>query len=111
AAGVLQILKERDWNVSLEDMLQIVEDLYERNNISEVDNLKNKLQEFFKLRASFLLKDMEIEQDIIQALVVNNIGNFNYLTNKAKLLSVKRQDPSFKVKEEALVRILNLADK
>ncbi|MFP3490145.1 glycine--tRNA ligase subunit beta, partial [Staphylococcus sp. SIMBA_130] len=70
-----------------------------------------ELKEFFQLRASYLLKELNVEQDVINAVVHRAIGNFDYTIAKAKLLSEKRNDENFKHIQEALVRALNLSDK
>lgn len=111
AAGVLRILQGNNWDITLEEILQITKDLYNSLEIDTIEDFSEKIHDFFLLRASFLLKEMEIEQDIIQSVFVKEIGNFNYAVDKAKLLSAKRLDVEFKKKEEALVRILNLSDK
>lgn len=111
AAGVLRILQDNNWDITLEEILQITKDLYNSLEIDTIEDFSEKIHDFFLLRASFLLKEMEIEQDIIQSVFVKEIGNFNYAVDKAKLLSAKRLDVEFKKKEEALVRILNLSDK
>lgn len=111
AAGVMRILEDKDWNITLEDLLQIAKELYDSLEIAVVSDLGEKIHDFFQLRASFLMKETGIEQDIIQSVLVHEIGNFKYTIAKAKLLSRKRQEQAFKEKEEALVRILNLAGK
>ena len=111
AAGVLRILEDRNWDITIEEILLIAKELYHGLEIEKINNLDEKLQDFFQLRASFLLKEQGIEQDVIQAVTAREIGNFNYTVAKAKILSSKRHEESFKEKEEALVRVLNLSDK
>lgn len=109
AAGVMRILEDKDWNITLEALLQIAEEVYYNLDIEKVSHLGKKIHDFFQLRAAFLMKETGIEQDIIQSVLVHGVGNFKYTIAKAKLLSEKRQEEAFKEKEEALVRILNLA--
>lgn len=111
AAGVMRILEDKNWDITLESILQIAKELYQKLEIEKVSDHDEKIHDFFQLRAAFLMKEIGIEQDIIQSVLVNKIGHFKYAVQKAKLLSEKRQEHSFKEKEEALVRILNLADK
>ncbi|MCG5103075.1 glycine--tRNA ligase subunit beta [Oceanobacillus alkalisoli] len=111
AIGVLRILEEGNWEMNVEDLLQIAYGIYDELEIEKIDDYKEKIHEFFKLRASYLLKEAGIEQDIFQAVMDKEIGNFTYAMAKARHLSEKRHDVAFKEKEEALVRILNLADK
>lgn len=113
ATGILRILDREKWNVSLEQIINLVIDLYKGLDIelqTEVTVVKN-LKEFFQLRASFLLKELDVEQDVIHAVLHDEIGNFDYTVAKAKLLSEKRNDQTFKPTQEALVRVLNLSNK
>lgn len=111
AAGILRILEEMDWHITLEEIIEIAKTYYQGLDIEKIADAGEKIHEFFQLRASFLLREHGVEQDIIQAVIAEEIGNFNDAVAKAKLLSAKRQDETFKEKEEALVRVLNLADK
>lgn len=106
AIGVLRILQDQKWGISLESMLAIVLEQYKFDNS---EKKATEFYEFFKLRASHLLKGLAIDQDVIEAVLQNKIGNLSYAVAKAKILSEKRNDPTFKKIEEALVRILNLA--
>ncbi|WP_340001890.1 glycine--tRNA ligase subunit beta [Oceanobacillus sp. FSL K6-0127] len=113
ATGVLRIIADRKWDISLETLLEIVTSLYQTLDI-ELENQEKvaiELKEFFQLRASYLLKELNVEQDVINAVVHRAIGNFDYTIAKAKLLSEKRNDENFKHVQEALVRALNLSDK
>ncbi|WP_068674323.1 glycine--tRNA ligase subunit beta [Oceanobacillus sp. Castelsardo] len=113
AAGILRILSGNKWNISLEFLLEIAKSIY-RNTEIEIDNkeeVTKALKEFFQQRASYLLKESNIESDIIQAVTNNGIGVYVFTEEKARVLSERRNDPDFKSIEEALVRVLNLADK
>lgn len=109
AIGVLRILQEKNWNVTLEEMLNFAYELYDGLELEKAEDYRENIHDFFKQRAAFLLKEMGIEQDIVEAVMGNHIGNFAYSVEKAKLLSEKRHDETFKEKEEALVRVLNLS--
>lgn len=106
ATGILRILQERKWDITLEKLLSIAMKQY---GIQENDEVKAKLHEFFKLRASYLLKKTGIDQDIIEAVLQSKIGFYAYAVDKAQILAEKRNDPNFKMIEESLVRVLNLA--
>lgn len=111
AIGVLRILEDRKWDISLEEILDLAFHVYDSSSIEKVQDYKEKIHDFFRLRALFLAKEKNIEQDIFQAVMGSEIGNFTYSINKAQILSEKRHEEAFKNKEEALVRVLNLADK
>lgn len=108
AIGILRILNDRKWNISLETIVYIALRQYKQESS---ETIIRECSQFFKLRATYLLKELHIEQDIIEAVLQKEIGIFSYTTEKARLLSVKRNDAQFKEIEEALVRVLNLAKK
>lgn len=108
AIGVLRILDDRKWNISLESIVNIALNQYE---LASDETIINACRQFFKLRATYLLKELAIEQDVIEAVLQDEIGILSYTTEKARLLSKKRNEASFKEIEEALVRVLNLAKK
>ncbi|WP_087971704.1 glycine--tRNA ligase subunit beta [Oceanobacillus rekensis] len=113
ATGILRIMKNRKWDISLEDILSIVISVYQKTDIEQQNENKvdEELNEFFQHRASYLLKELNVEQDVIHAVLHQEIGRFDYTVSKAKLLSEKRNDESYKSVQEALVRVLNLSDK
>src|SRR5699024_7559208 len=61
--------------------------------------------------ATYLLKEADIEPDIIQAILADKIGVVTYTLDKAQILSAKRDQESFKYTEEAFTRVLNIAEK
>ncbi|RKQ37817.1 glycine--tRNA ligase subunit beta [Oceanobacillus halophilus] len=113
ATGILRILSDKKWSISLESILNIVKSVYANTDIQLQDNatITKALNEFFQLRTTFLLKEDDIETDIIHSVTAKEIGVFDYTEKKAALLSQKRNEPAFKPIQEALVRVLNLAGK
>src|SRR5699024_12388488 len=87
AVGILRILEANQWHLPVETLLDIAVDLYRKAAIKPIDEqaVYQDLQDFFKARAAYLLKEMQIEQDIIQALMQKRIGVFSYTITKAKL--------------------------
>ncbi|WP_164668581.1 glycine--tRNA ligase subunit beta [Virgibacillus doumboii] len=113
AAGVLRILKEHEWDIAVESLLDMTQALFQKQEIEQDDQDKTRaeLDQFFMLRATFILKEMKIEQDVIQSVLHRELGVVSYTAAKAKVLSQKRNDHAFKSAQEALVRVLNLAGK
>ncbi|MUV39610.1 Glycine--tRNA ligase [Lentibacillus sp. JNUCC-1] len=113
ATGILRILESRKWDVSVEDLLQVVMRIYDETvkNINWSADTFNEVQAFFKTRAEYVLRDEQVEQDIVHAVISNRIGNYSYAADKAHALSSKRHDQNFKPTQEALVRVLNIAKK
>lgn len=105
AIGILRIMLENNWDIPFESFLSIAEDLFEN------DEHKVAIMNFFKDRAIYIFNKESIENDIIDAVLHDEIGVLSYKLAKAKLLSDKRNDPLFKPVQESFVRVLNLADK
>ncbi|ALX48111.1 glycine--tRNA ligase subunit beta [Lentibacillus amyloliquefaciens] len=111
ATGVLRILKAYNWNISVESLLQLAEQQYAGFSETEEDQAREETAQFFRHRITYLLKETSIEQDVIQAVLYNEIGVIPYMALKAETLSNERNNPDFKPVQEALVRVLNLAAK
>ncbi|WP_058307419.1 glycine--tRNA ligase subunit beta [Gracilibacillus massiliensis] len=113
AQGILQINQHNQLNINVMDLIQQVFALFEQNNIptSEKSNVLQQLESFFKQRAAYIMKEANIEADIIDALLVNPLSDFSYILEKGKVLKSKRSTIDFKDKQEAYVRVLSLASK
>lgn len=113
AIGVLQILKQNNWSVSVETLLDTVRDVHRSLELDTASSqaINAEIKSFFYARASFLLKEVTNEQDVIDAVLASGVGNISFAFQKVKLLTEKRHDPDFKSVQEALVRVLNLAKK
>lgn len=103
--GVLRILLEQQWDVTVEQLVNIAKKSYHSTQYEE------QLQEFFTNRAAYLLHEQGIEQDVVRAVLDEEIGVFTYTLQKANLLSQKRNDPAFKEAQEAFVRMINVTQK
>ncbi|MEN2765958.1 glycine--tRNA ligase subunit beta [Ornithinibacillus xuwenensis] len=113
AIGILKILNESKWNITVAELFQMVEELYQsvENKNFDLARLQEEITPFLRQRAAFVLKENGIEQDIIQAVTANELGVMPTILKKARILSEKRNDSSFKPVQEALSRVLNLAEK
>lgn len=113
ATGILRIINDREWEISVQDLFRIALELYRSLQLDgyNTENIEDELHQFVQQRVAFVLKEQGIEQDIIQAITSKQIGIMSDMVKKASILSAKRNDPSFKPIQEALVRVLNLAEK
>ncbi|MEI3611685.1 glycine--tRNA ligase subunit beta [Pseudogracilibacillus sp. SO30301A] len=107
AIGILRILSEQRWEISVEELVSITENLYEINDTEVKDNINS----FLKNRAAYILSEHGIDQDVVQAVLAKEIGVFHYTIEKAKILSRMRNDDAFRSIQEALVRVMNLGKK
>src|SRR5699024_11027122 len=113
AIGVLRVIKDRKWDISVEELFDMPFSLYKNLDVepSDEEKIRQKLMEFIKHRVRFLLKEKDLEPDVMEAVLKKGIENLPYLMEKASILSSKRNDDEFKVVQEALVRVLNIAKK
>src|SRR5699024_5015685 len=113
ANGILRILKQNEWDLSVQHLLDIAIECYTFSSVEMKDEheFTLDLNKFLHDRALFLLKGLDIEHDVAQAVLNKGIGVLSYTVDKASLLSEKRNDDAFKPVQEALVRVLNLAEK
>lgn len=102
ATGVLRILQDKKWDITVEKLIEITLQQFD----VKID--EENILDFFKLRAEHILKDLTIEQDVINSVLARGIGHFPYTIEKATILSRMRNNPEFKSTEEALVRVLNI---
>ncbi|UOQ42491.1 glycine--tRNA ligase subunit beta [Halobacillus salinarum] len=113
ALGILETIQKQQWSVKLEDLIELVLSMYEELNLSlrPLNEVKEDLFEFFKLRAEYLLKEAKVDPDIVEAVLAEGVQSYPFTLKKANLLMQKRQDEAFKEVHEALGRVLNLAKK
>lgn len=113
AIGILKILQHENWKIPVWQLLDMTQQLYRTLDIeqAEAELVKKELDEFLRLRATYLLKEAGIEPDIIQAVLANRLGIVGYTISKARILSDKRGQEVFKPTEEAFTRVLNIAKK
>src|SRR5690625_4484628 len=104
AIGVLRIIEDKAWDIRVEELLAIVENIYG----IEDEKIKNDIHHFFKQRVQYLFVQSGIEQDVVESVTNKKLGSLAYTHNKAVVLSSKRNDDRFKPVQEALVRVLNL---
>lgn len=113
ALGILNILVDRKWDIDVEDLLALTVKMYQELGLDGMksEGLTKEIESFFKLRASYILRELKIEPDIIDAVLHHHIGSPKYAIEKAEILSAKRQNSAFKTVQEALLRVLHLAEK
>ena len=111
AMGVIQILKQEQWLIKLEDLVDLTLKQYQDSIIKQekVASVRENVLEFFKARIAYLAKEEQISNDLIKAVADQEVGVISQLLAKAHLLAEKRDDEAFKPTQEALGRVINLA--
>src|SRR5699024_1289389 len=92
AIGVLRIIEDKAWDIRVEELLAIVENIYG----IEDEKIKNDIHHFFKQRVQYLFVQSGIEQDVVESVTNKNLGSLAYTHNTAVVLSSKRNDDAFK---------------
>src|SRR5690606_3550967 len=108
ATGVIRMLLEFNWNISLEHVLQ---EIIAIEKAEEDAELYNHLEVFFKLRLKYLLEEKGIRHDIIEAVLAGSFNGVPDIVNRAITLQNRSNDTQFKGIIESLSRVLNIASK
>lgn len=113
ASGIVQILLEKQWAVSVENLVGLSLNLIAKAGISKrpEEEIYQELIQFFKLRVKHLLQERGIRYDIIDAVLGGEIGMISGLVEKADALQAASSEQGFKESMEALSRVLNIASK
>lgn len=113
ASGIVQILINKEWNVSLTDLLRLSILSIKEKGIGEKgeEELLLELVTFFKLRLKHYLQEQSIRYDIIDAVLEKNITALPTLVKKAFVLQTKKDASGFKETVEALSRVLTISSK
>jgi glycyl-tRNA synthetase beta chain len=113
AAGIVQILVEKKWDITLENLIGLSLNLVSGAGITKRNDeeVYHDLLQFFKLRAKHILQERGIRYDLIDAVLGGEIGNVSGLIEKADALQAASSKEDFKESIEALSRVLNIASK
>lgn len=113
ASGIVQILADKKWSLSVEAMIDLALHEIRESKIGKRDiaDVKVDLLIFFKARMKHMLNEQNIRYDIIDAVLLGNIGQVSSLVERAQVLNLKKNEPGFKDCLEALSRVMNIAVK
>ncbi|UOQ86036.1 glycine--tRNA ligase subunit beta [Gracilibacillus salinarum] len=113
ALGIMQIIQGQQWELNINSLIEKVYTIFDAKNIptAEKTSVIDQLESFFKQRTAYIMKEANIEADIMDAVLINQLSDISFLLEKARWLKDKRLDPAFKGEQEAFVRVMNLAAK
>lgn len=113
AHGVVQVLIERQIDLSLDQLFLSSISIYRKlNKLHKADDeILEELRQFFALRVKNILQEKGIRYDIIDAVLPLISGNLEDLVRKAEVLHAQVQIHEFKKEVEAFNRVSNLAKK
>nr|WP_240376666.1 glycine--tRNA ligase subunit beta [Bacillus piscicola] len=111
AAGIVQILWEYDYQLSLDDLVTAALDILETEELlkKERKTVHQEMISFFKARLKNLLMDRSIRYDIADSVLEDVKDTVGVMVKKAEFLQAKLKDSDFKDTVEALSRVTNIA--
>ena len=105
ALGVLQILLENKYKVSLEDLIKAVEKQYgEKSKGKEVP----EILEFLKSRLQTVLEGKGLSYDVINAVTATEAPTLIEMVSKAEAVQKHKMDPDFQKLVTAAGRVLRI---
>ncbi|OBZ19146.1 glycine--tRNA ligase subunit beta [Bacillus sp. FJAT-27264] len=113
AAGIVQIVLERQLPISLQDIFAAATEVHEssRNLKHSGEELRNTLYEFFGLRVKRLLSD-NVRYDVVDAVIAAGFDDVvNVVARSRALMDAVTGQEDFKITVDSLTRVSNLAAK
>lgn len=114
AAGIVSILIERNWTLSLEQLWDAALSAYAEQGVNKrtAEDVKKDLIDFFALRLKNVLQENGIRYDVIDAVLSANVSLVPAVLAKAKaLMAAVASDEEYKLIVEQFNRVNNLAQK
>lgn len=113
AQGIVAILLDSKWNLSLTELLQ---ESYRSLTVQGTSPLPIKdilplLQDFFQQRLRFVLQEQGLRYDTVVAALALGSDRFTRAVGRARVLSEKREEESFILFAQAYTRCFNLTKK
>jgi glycyl-tRNA synthetase beta chain len=113
ASGIVQILVEKNWTITLETIIDLALQEMKAKGIGKrkLTDVKGDLITFFKARVKHMLQEQNIRYDLIDSILLGEIGQLSSLIQRAHVLETKKNEAGFKESLEALSRVMNIAVK
>jgi glycyl-tRNA synthetase beta chain len=113
AAGIVQILLDKNWGIILTDLVKPIYEEYLKNESikKSYDELINDITNFFGLRVKALLQEKNIRFDIIDAVLASECFNVVKIVKKGYVLQNELSNEGFKEFIESLNRVINISKK
>lgn len=114
AAGIVSILIERNWALSLEQLWDAALSAYAEQGVNKrtVEEVKKDLIDFFALRLKNVLQENGIRYDVVDAVLSADVSLVPAVLAKAKsLMAAVASDEEYKLIVEQFNRVNNLAQK
>ena len=111
AIGVINTIRNRNWEISISDLIDSSLYLYTEDLTLAFDyeKTKNEILNFFKGRVKTILQDIDIRYDIIEAIINDNVSINEIFIKAEQINNFFKEDKKELV--DSLVRVHNLASK
>jgi len=113
AAGIVQMLWEKNHDITLKQLFDLTIDAYESRGLLKRnrEDIAKDLDDFFTLRIKNLLQEQGIRYDIIDAVLASDTDHVKSVVDKAYTLKKELEDPNFKQIVDSFTRVINIAEK
>lgn len=113
AQGIVGILLEADWDISLEKLLAEAYENFKHQGVElqPFPEVLQPLQDFFQQRLRFVLQEQGLRYDTVDAVLAQGSDHITRTAKKAQILAEKRETPEFVPYSQAYIRCLNLSKK
>lgn len=113
AQGVVGILLDADWNISLDKLFAVSYESFSRQGVKlePLADILPALQDFFLQRLRYVLQEQGFRYDAIDAVLANAGDSMTRTAKRVSALTEKRGTPEFTPYVQAFIRCLNLSKK
>jgi glycyl-tRNA synthetase beta chain len=113
AQGIVAILLDSRWEISLTELLQESYRLLTEQGTSllPIEDILPLLQDFFQQRLRFVLQEQGLRYDTVDAALAIGSDNLNRAVKRARVLSERRNEEPFIPYLQAYIRCYNLTKK
>lgn len=109
--GILQIIQDRGWSLSLPRMIEKSLSLYELAADVRSADIAEQVQSFFVSRISFILSEQGFSKDVIAAVVSVGAENVIDVHRRVEALEALKGRPGFEPLAVAFKRVVNIIKK
>lgn len=114
AYGIVRILINQSWNISIEDALKDIIALLKGKTVAKLPNdeaTQSEISDFIINRVKQLLQVKKYSYDVIDTVLASNQQNVANILSIADILQENHDDSKFKKVVESLTRIANILKK
>lgn len=114
AYGIVRILINQSWNISIEDALKYIIALLKGKTVAKLPNdeaTQAEISDFIINRVKQLLQVKKYSYDVIDTVLASNQQNVANILSIADILQENHDDSKFKKVVESLTRIANILKK